>query len=131
MNVVVDTCIWVDYFAGRDAALCEAVDRLLEHGLVLMTPVIAAELVSGARKNDQNVRLKAFLGDLSLADSSLSHWFRVGDLRARLQTEGITVSTPDAHIAQVALDQKARLFTHDKIFAKIAKACNLRLFDDF
>jgi len=128
VNVVVDTCIWVDYFAGRNTALAAAVDRLLEHGLVLMTPVIAAELISGARKNDQKVRLKAFLGDFELADFSLAHWFRVGELRARLLSEGITISTPDAHIAQAALDQKARLFTHDKIFAKLAKAAGLRLF---
>ena len=128
MNVVVDTGIWVDYFAGRDAALSDAVDQLLEHALVLITPVIAAELVSGARKNDQSVRLKAFLGDLALADSSLAHWFRVGELRARLLSEGITISTPDAHIAQATLDQKARLFTHDKIFTKLANTSGLRLF---
>ncbi len=128
MNVVVDTCIWVDYFAGYNPALAEAVDGLLEHGLVIMTPVIAAELISGARKGDQKVRLKAFIGDLALSDSSLAHWFRVGDLRARLMAEGVTISTPDAHIAQSAIDAKARVFSHDKIFAALAKKQGLRLF---
>ncbi len=52
---------------------------------------------------------------------------RVGRLRAHLFLKGISVSTPDSHIAQCALDLKADLLSEDRIFFKIAQKTSLRL----
>jgi predicted nucleic acid-binding protein len=51
----------------------------------------------------------------------------VGDLRRRLAEKGVTVSTPDAHVAQCAIDRDAVLLTRDDVFNKIAKATSLRI----
>lgn len=120
MNVIIDTSVWIEYFSGGDAALVDQVDSLLEHGLVLMSPVVAAELLSGTRRTDQQVKLKAFIGDLEICEHSLAHWLRVGELRARLLAKGVTVSTPDAHLVQAAHDHRARLFSLDKVFCRLA-----------
>ena len=55
------------------------------------------------------------------------HWFRVGKLRAGLRAEGLSVSTPDAHVAQCAIDTGGVLLTEDRVFEKIAKIVLLRL----
>jgi predicted nucleic acid-binding protein len=75
----------------------------------------------------QRQTLQSLLTDLFLCPSDLSHWFRVGELRCRLLAKGLALSTPDAHIAQCALDQDAELLTQDRIFPLIAAHVPLRL----
>lgn len=76
-------------------------------------------------------QLEALLRDLPLCDASLSHWLSVGRLRARLLAEGISVSTPDAHVAQCAIELDGDLLTEDSIFKLIAKHEGLRLARSF
>jgi predicted nucleic acid-binding protein len=67
------------------------------------------------------------LSDLPALGIDPEHWFRVGKLRSDLRSRGLSVSTPDAHVAQCALDMDAALLTEDRVFEKIAKAVPLRL----
>jgi predicted nucleic acid-binding protein len=41
--------------------------------------------------------------------------------------KGLSVSTPDAHVAQCAIDTGGVLLTEDRVFEKIAKVVPLRL----
>ena len=122
-GVVVDTSVWVDFFAGRPS---ERLEEALHAAAVTVPPVVAAELLSGARGADRLVTLD-LLADLALAPTPFTHWIAVGDLRATLKRGGLTVSTPDAHVAQCALDQDALLLSHDAIFTRIAGATALRV----
>jgi len=60
-------------------------------------------------------------------ETPLEHWIRVGDLRRRLAGRGVSVSTPDAHVAQCALDRGALLLSRDAIFLRIAQTSELRV----
>ena len=122
--LVVDTSSWVSYFAGRGSDL---VDEALAEGRVVLPPVVAAELLSGTLHPREQARLEDFLAHLELCPSDLSHWLRVGRLRAELRRAGLSVSTPDAHVAQCAMDCHGRLLTEDGIFGKIARLGRLRL----
>ena len=122
--IVVDTSEWVEYFAGRPAPL---LDHALATGLAVAPPLVVAELISGTRSAKDRASLEAVLRDLSLPVDAFEHWVRVGGLRAMLRARGLHVSTPDAHIAQCALDLDAPLLSRDRIFAKIADLTNLRL----
>ena len=121
--VVVDTSVWVDFFAGRPT---ERLDEALRLGSAVVPPVVAAELLSGVKGRDR-VAMIGLLTDLELAQTPFSHWIAVGDLRAMLARRGLTVSTPDAHVAQCALDRDALLLSHDAVFTRIADATALRL----
>lgn len=57
----------------------------------------------------------------------LGHWIDVGLLRRDLRRKGITVTLPDAHVAQCALDLDAVLLTRDAIFTDIARHTALRV----
>ncbi len=122
--LVVDTSSWVSYFAGRDSGL---IDEALAEGRVLLPPVVAAELMSGTLRPGELARLEDFLSNLELCRHDLSHWFRVGRLRAELRRMGLSVSTPDAHVAQCALDSNGLLLTEDGVFAKIARVERIQL----
>lgn len=122
--LVVDTSSWIAYFAGSAGA---AIDDALAEGRLFLTPVVAAELLSGTLEPGHRTDLEDLLSDLPLLGLDLAHWFRVGRLRASLRATGVSVSTPDAHVAQCALDSGGELLTEDGIFRQIARQTALRL----
>lgn len=122
--LVVDTSSWVTYLAHTAPSI---IDEALAEGRVYLPPLVAAELLSGKMTARQRRELESFLLELPLCDQHVEHWMRVGHLRSHLFSKGVSVSTPDAHIAQCALDLKAELLSEDQIFSKIAQKTSLRL----
>ena len=123
-GLVVDTSVWIDFFAGRPVP---ALEEGLSNGQVALPPLVIAELASGARMPRQRAAIADLVRDLPVHDTPIDHWLRVGDLRRRLGEKGLAVSTPDAHVAQCAIDRDAVLLTRDGVFQKIAKAIALRV----
>ena len=67
------------------------------------------------------------IGSIPVHWTPLAHWIYVGQLRRRLADKGLSVSTPDAHVAQCALDRDALLLARDAIFKRIAEHSGLRV----
>ncbi len=122
--LVIDTSSWISYFAGRGP---DWIELALAEARVYLPPLVVAELLSGRMTAKNREALESLLGDLPLCNSELNHWFRVGELRHSLLAKGLSVSTPDAHIAQCALDLDCDLLTEDAIFVRIARHHPLRL----
>ena len=123
-GVVVDTSVWIDFFAGRAVPYLE---DALAQGSVVLPPLVVAELVSGARRPRDRAAIADLIRELPLHETPPDHWMRVGDLRRQLRGRGLAVSTPDAHVAQCALDRDAVLLSRDAVFARIAAVAKLRL----
>ncbi len=124
VGLVVDTSAWIDFFAGRSTPILE---DALALGTVVLSPIVVAELVGGARKKSDRTALVELLEDLPIHHTPRDHWIRVGDLRRALTEVGEPISTPDAHVAQCALDRDAPLLAHDRAFERIARHAPLRL----
>ena len=125
ISLIVDTSVWVEFFRGRPLPDLEVA---LREGLVVLPPVVAAELLSAPLSPSRRAQLRSFLLDLPLHPTPFGHWERLGALRSQLSRQGVTVSTPDAHIAQCALETEGRIWSLDAIFGKIAAKLPLRLF---
>lgn len=123
-GVVVDTSSWISYFAGEPQ---QVLDEALQEGRVFLSPMVAAELMSGFLTKAKREQLADFLRDLPLCDVGLEHWLRVGKLRSQLARKDLTVTTPDAHVAQCAIDLSGYLLSEDKIFPRLVRPCGLRL----
>ena len=127
MNVlIIDTSSWITYLSGKPQ---RDIDLALAEGRVYIPCLTIAELLSARFSSSKRAQLVDFLTELPICDCSFGHWARVGQLRSRLLSEGFSVSTPDAHIAQSCLDLDGYLVSEDAIFRKIAKAIKLRLLD--
>jgi tRNA(fMet)-specific endonuclease VapC len=126
VGLVVDTSAWIDFFGGGTVPLLE---DALALGSVVLPPLVVAELVSGVRRDDRRAALVDLLEDLPLHETRRDHWVRVGELRGTLARKGLAISTPDAHIAQCALDRDAPLLSRDRVFSRIARHAPLRLAD--
>jgi predicted nucleic acid-binding protein len=122
--VVVDTSAWIDFFAGEPIPTLE---DGLAHGAIVVPPIVVAELLSGAQRRAERDTLQHLFDDLPLHATPGAHWIRVGNLRRTLRSHGLAVSTPDAHVAQCALDLHGVLVTRDAIFARVARHVPLRI----
>lgn len=122
--LVVDTSSWIAYFAAGGSPL---VDEALSEGRLYLPVVVAAELLSGRLTEPERRDLEELLADLPPLGGDAAHWFRVGRLRSTLLARGLSVSTPDAHVAQCAIDLGGALLTEDGIFTRIARLTPLRL----
>jgi len=122
--VVVDSSVWIEFFRGREFP---ALEEALSEGRVLVPPLVVAELVSGATSRGDSQRVADLVGDLELVETPREHWVRVGELRRGLRSRGLSVSTPDAHIAQCALDVRGILLSTDAVFRRIGRLTELQL----
>jgi predicted nucleic acid-binding protein len=127
VGLVVDTSSWIDFFRGETIPLLE---DALALGSVVLPPIVVTELVSGAGKPSDRAALMDLLADLPLHETPREHWIRAGELRLRLREKGHSISAPDAHVAQCALDRDAPLLSRDRAFSTIARHAPLRLVRD-
>ena len=122
--LVADTSSWISFLSGSGSnRLADALAR----GEVHLPPIVLAELLSGKMSERDRDALERSLDGLPLSGSDREHWTRVGRLRARLAGRGVTLTIPDAHVAQSALDLGAELLTEDGVFALAARHLPLRL----
>ena len=126
-GVVVDTSVWIDFLAGRPGP---GLEDALASGVVVLAPVVVAELISGARRPRDRAAIADMLAELSLHATPLDHWIRVGELRRHLRDHGVSVSTPDAHVAQCAIDRDAVLLSRDAIFRRVVRHSKLKLAEE-
>jgi predicted nucleic acid-binding protein len=125
VSVVVDTSVWIEFFRGTGA---HELEQLLVDGLVLLPPIVVAELFSAPLRRQEMQGLADALEQLTLHPVPFDHWRSVGQLRAQLARAGISISVPDAHVAQCALETESYLWSFDGIFRTVTKASKLRLF---
>lgn len=123
-GVVADTSVWIDFLAGRAAPLLE---EALAQAAVVLPPIVVAELVSGARRPADRRAIEELVHEMPIHDTPADHWVRVGELRRAARDRGLSVSTPDAHVAQCAIDRDAILLSRDAIFTRLASVVSLRV----
>ncbi len=123
-GVIVDTSVWIDFFAGRPAP---SLEEALAQGAAVLSPLVVAELIAGARRKRDKAAVRDLIEELPLHETPLAHWVRVGELRRSLKDKGLSVSTPDAHVAQCALDREAVLLSRDAVFVRMAEVLPLRV----
>lgn len=123
-EIVIDTSAWIDY---SKESVAETLQTALDKGLIILPPLVVAEMITGASSVEQRNAIGEFLQEAVVHKTPLGHWIDVGMLRRDLRRKGLTVTLPDAHVAQCALDLDALLLTRDAIFTDIARHTALRV----
>jgi predicted nucleic acid-binding protein len=122
--LLVDTSVWIDFFRGNTFPELELA---LKEGRVVLSPIVLAELMSGASNKNEEKQLREFLHELPLHPTPEEHWIQVGRLRHQVAQQGIAMSIPDAHVSQCARDLEGYLLTKDQIFGKVAAIVAIKL----
>jgi predicted nucleic acid-binding protein len=119
---ILDTSVLIGLIAGEPN---EVLRKAMSDAAI--PPLVVAELVTGATTLQDRERIGILLQDIPVYEVDLGHWINVGLLRQHLRRHGLTVTLPDAHIAQCAIERDAALITRDAVFAKIADHTRLRV----
>ncbi|HEX5758910.1 MAG TPA: PIN domain-containing protein [Thermoanaerobaculia bacterium] len=122
-GVVVDTSAWIEFFAGREVP---GLEDALAAGQIVLAPVVV-EAGQRAPTASGREKISALVADFAVHETPVGHWIRVAEPRRRLNARGLSISTPDPHVAQCALDRDAHLLARDQIFSHIAKLEPLKL----
>lgn len=128
--VLVDTTVWIDFFAdlgrphvGRLQALIESEEDLSLCGVVL------TEILQGIRIDTHFDKTREYLNDLIFLPMRHGTFVRAAEIYRSLRKKGITIRKPiDCMIASVAIEYDIHLLHNDRDFNYIAKHSKLKVY---
>lgn len=114
---------------GREEALAAQVAALLDGDTPVALPgIVLQELLSGIADRAQHERVLAAVREsFPVVLATEGDHLMAADLVNAAARKGLALSTPDALIAAQALNRRARLFTTDGDFEKLAGMAGLKL----
>ena len=125
--ILVDTSVWIDFFAGRDLPHAAKLEQyILDNEDLALSGIILTEILQGIPDDAAYRRVRRYLSALIVLPMPESVFIRAAELYRKLQKQGITIrKTNDCIIAATALEHHCRLLHNDKDFAPIAKYFSL------
>ena len=124
--VLVDTSVWVNLFRARLSEMTIELEKCLAENRAMITPIIKAEILSGA-KNDSDYRdIGDSLGAVLLTQDPPDLWGRVALARFKLAKKGIQSQMIDLSIAVTAHYFDYLLLSSDKHFRHISREISIK-----
>jgi predicted nucleic acid-binding protein len=128
--VIVDTSVWIDFFAGRDAWQVDVLARQLDQEQpVGLTDVVYAEILQGIKHDADLVAVERQLLTLDvLRLEGLDDFRNAAQLYRAARRKGFTVRrTADCLIATVCIRADRALLHNDIDFACLARVSPLQV----
>ena len=127
--ILVDTTVWVDFFAGKTLAHVQKLEELLlTEGDVCICGVILTETLQGIRSDSDYRIAKAYFESLAFLPMTHATFIHSSELYRSLRKRGITIrKSIDCMIASVAIEHNVPLLHNDRDFERIADCSRLRL----
>jgi predicted nucleic acid-binding protein len=127
--VVVDSCVWIDYFDERTTSSTQRLDNLLLAQEALIGDLIATEVLQGFRNSNTFRDAAKFfnvIGLLQIVDPNVA--FQAAENYRFLRSRGITPrGTIDTLIATRCIMDGLALLTSDRDFEPFARHLGLVL----
>lgn len=118
VNVIVDTCIWIEYFKGFPKIKEDLVTLISEHSLFLCG-IVVYELFQGIKDPKEREMIQNDFDAFSYLEMNRSTWEKAANLSLSLRSSGITLPPSDLILASLAIENKCMIFTKDAHFEKI------------
>jgi len=126
---LVDTSVWIDFFAARNTPHVEIMESLIEQIEDLcLCGVILTEVLQGIRDDKQYKKTEAVLSNLIFLPMNRNTFLLASNIHRTLRLQGNTLrNTLDCMIAAVCIEHDVQLLHNDRDFEHIAKVFDLRL----
>jgi len=127
--ILVDTTVWIDFFAGRPRHHLATLEQLLQTGEdICICGIVLAEVFQGIRSDSEYTKTKDYFESLVFLPMTHATFLRSSQMYRALQKKGLTIRTPlDCMIASVAIEHGVPLLHNDRDFDKIANRTNLEV----
>jgi len=120
--ILVDTSVWIDFFAGRDLPHVAKLEQsILDNEDIALSGIILTEILQGIPDDTTYWRVRRYLSVLIMLPMPESVFVRAAELYRKLRKQGISIrKTHDCIIAAIALEHHCQLLHNDKDFTPIA-----------
>jgi predicted nucleic acid-binding protein len=118
--VLIDTCIWVQFFNRQHSADKRAVDLLLDDDRAALIGPILAEVLIGFRRDDQADWVASVLRGLHFLEPAWDDWRSSAQFGRRLKAIGHMLPQSDLILAAVARNRDCAVYTADPHFDLIS-----------
>ena len=129
MMILVDTTVWIDFFAARSLPHVVALETLIENREnICICGIILAEVLQGIRQDTEFRKTRDLFNSLIFLPMPYTVFLRSAEIYRKLRKKGITIRKPlDCMIASVAIENDMPLLHNDKDFQPIEKRCGLKV----
>lgn len=129
MIILVDTTVWIDFFAARSLPHVTALEDLINHREDICTcGIILTEVLQGIRKDTEFRKTRDLFNTLIWFQMPYNVFLRSAEIYRILRKKGITIRKPlDCMIASTAIENDVQLLHNDKDFHPIEKHCGLKV----
>jgi len=129
MMVLIDTTVWIDFFAGRQLPHVAALERLIMHREdICICGIILTEVLQGIRQKSEFRKTKELFNAIIFLPMPYSVFFGAAEIYRTLRRKGITIrNSVDCMIASVAIENDIMLLHNDRDFIPIEKHLNLKV----
>ena len=124
-DVVVDTCMWVDFFNRPRSRAKRAVDALIDSDRAVVVGPVVAEVMQGCASRRQAEWVASMLTGLRGYAITDDLWRQAGIQGLDLRRRGSALPLSDLVIAAAALHHDAEVYSVDPHFRRMPR---LRLF---
>jgi len=128
MMVLVDTTVWIDFFASQPFTHVEVIEDLIsKREDICISGVILTEVLQGIRKDYEYKRTRKLFENLIYLPMNYGTFIRSAEIYRTLRKKGITIRRSlDCMIAAVAIENSVPLLHNDRDFDPITEYCNLQ-----
>ena len=127
--VLIDTTVWIDFFAAKSTPEVAELERLLSEGGDICTcGIILTEVLQGIRKDKDYQRTLSRFETFLFLPMNREAFVRAAELYRLLRRRGVTIRKPvDCMIASVAIEHGLALLHNDRDFDPIETHCGLKV----
>jgi len=127
--ILVDTSVWIDFFAGRDLPHVARLEQfILDNEDLALCGIILTEILQGISDDTTYRRVRRDLSPLITLPMPPTVFVRAADIYRKLRKLGITIrKSNDCIIAATALEHHCQLLHNDKDFTPVAKHFPLKV----
>ena len=128
MMVLVDTTVWIDFFAARFSGHVVALENLIiNREDICICGIVLTEVLQGIRKDSEFKRTRDLFNNLLFLPMSYPVFLKAAEIYRSLRRKGITIrKSVDCMIASVAIENDIPLLHNDKDFEAIEEHCGLK-----
>jgi len=129
MMIIVDTTVWIDFFAERSLPHVAALETIIKRREnICICGIILTEVLQGIRQDTEFRKTRDLFNTLILLPMPYTVFLRSAEIYRKLRKKGITIRKPlDCIIASVAIENDIPLLHNDKDFQPIEKCCGLKV----
>lgn len=120
--VLVDTSVWIDFFAGRKTKQCELLKTAIQKNEDLcVSGVVLTEVLQGIKRDKDFEKISCILNDLIYISEQKTTHILAAKIYRSLRRNGVTIRKPiDCIIAATCMEQSAFILHNDRDFKFIA-----------